>query len=88
MTIRDYIKQSGIKESPVKRGDPSAPVINLPIPEGWADAGKAAPPWAYGAIVFKSPANPADPPSVIAHRLQAGRQCRSGQGFGIRTRRA
>lgn len=66
MTIRDYIKENGIKEAPIKRGDPNAPVINLPVPDGWADAGKAAPPWAYGAIVFKSPANPADPPSIIA----------------------
>lgn len=66
MTIRDYIKESKITEQAIKRGDPTAPTINLPFPPGWADAGPAAPPWAWGAIVYTDPATKADPPSVIA----------------------
>src|SRR5271156_5119395 len=38
-TIASYIQQSGIADAPVHRGDPGAPTINLPIPDGWADAG-------------------------------------------------
>ncbi len=50
-TIADYIKQNGITETPVHRGDPGAPTIDLPIPEGWADAGNDTPANAYWAIV-------------------------------------
>ncbi len=39
-TIADYIKQNGITETPVKRGDPGSPTIDLPVPAGWADAGR------------------------------------------------
>lgn len=64
-TIADYIKQSGIVETPVHRGDPGAPVFNWPIPPGWIDAGTRTPAWAYSAIV-NDPVNPPDPPSVIS----------------------
>ncbi len=65
-TIVDYIKDNGIVETPVKRGDPGSPTIDLPIPPGWEDAGNRAPDWAYGAIISTDPAFEADPPSVIA----------------------
>jgi hypothetical protein len=65
-TIVDYIKDNGIVETPVKRGDPGSPTIDLPTPPGWEDAGNRAPDWAYGAIVSTDPAFAADPPSVIA----------------------
>ncbi|MCV7301137.1 LpqN/LpqT family lipoprotein [Mycobacterium barrassiae] len=65
-TIVDYIKDNGIVETPVKRGDPGSPTIDLPIPPGWEDAGNRAPEWAYGAIISTDPAFAADPPSVIA----------------------
>jgi hypothetical protein len=65
-TIVDYIKDNGIVETPVKRGDPGAPTIDLPTPPGWADAGPRAPEWAYGAIISTDPAFEADPPSIIA----------------------
>src|SRR3954454_21961131 len=47
-TIVDYIKENGIVESPVHRGDPGAPTIDLPFPPGWEDAGPRTPQWAYG----------------------------------------
>ncbi len=65
-TIVDYIRDNGIVEKPVKRGDPGSPTINLPTPSGWEDAGNRTPEWAYGAIVSNDPAFEADPPSVIA----------------------
>jgi hypothetical protein len=65
-TIADYIKENGITETPVKRGDPGTPTVDLPTPEGWADAGAKTPPGAYGAIVFADPSVAADPPTIVA----------------------
>jgi hypothetical protein len=65
-TIADYIKENGITETPVKPGDPGTPKLDLPTPEGWADAGSKTPEGAYGAIIFTDPAMAADPPSIVA----------------------
>jgi hypothetical protein len=65
-TIVDYIRDNGITETPVKRGDPGAPTIDLPFPEGWEDAGARTPDWAYGAILSTDPAFKNDPPSIMA----------------------
>jgi hypothetical protein len=65
-TIVDYIRDNGIVESPVHRGDPGSPTIDMPFPPGWQDAGPNAPEWAYGAIVFTDPATAQDPPTIIA----------------------
>ncbi|MEU0494644.1 LpqN/LpqT family lipoprotein [Mycobacterium sp. NPDC006124] len=65
-TIADYIKDNGITETPVKRGDPGTPTVTMPPPEGWADAGAKTPPGAYGAIVFTDPAMAADPPTIVS----------------------
>jgi serine/threonine-protein kinase len=64
-TIVDYIRDNGILETPVHRGDPGAPVLALPFPPGWSDAGARTPDWAYGAIVH-SYASPTDPPTFVA----------------------
>jgi hypothetical protein len=65
-TIVDYIRENGIVETPVKRGDPGAPTIDLPTPPGWEDAGPRTPEWAYGTIISTDPAFKADPPSIMA----------------------
>jgi hypothetical protein len=66
-TIPEYIKENGITEAPVKRGDPGSPEINLPFPPGWEDLGPATPQWAWGAIKFTGdPALAANPPTIIA----------------------
>jgi Probable lipoprotein LpqN len=65
-TIASYIKENGITETPVKRGDPGTPTVDLPVPAGWADAGPKTPDYAWGAIVFTDPAMAADPPSIVA----------------------
>jgi hypothetical protein len=65
-TIVDYIKENGIVEAPVHRGDPGSPTIDLPFPPGWEDAGNRTPDWAYGAILASDPAMAQDPPTIIA----------------------
>ncbi len=65
-TIQDYLKENQITEAPVKRGDPGSPNIDLAMPPGWSDAGQQTPDWAYGAIVFDTPVDKNDPPSIIA----------------------
>lgn len=66
-TIQDYLKENQITETPVHRGDPGSPNIDLAMPPGWSDAGQQTPDWAYGgAIVFDSPEDKNDPPSIIA----------------------
>ncbi|ULE35188.1 LpqN/LpqT family lipoprotein [Mycobacterium sp. IDR2000157661] len=65
-TIATYIAENGISETPVKRGDPGSPNIDLPIPEGWQDAGPDTPEWAYGAIVYTGPEATEYTPSIVA----------------------
>ena len=65
-TIADYIHDNGITETPVKRGDPGSPTIDLPVPEGWEDAGSRTPEYAYGAIISTDPAFKSDPPAITA----------------------
>ncbi|KUH70002.1 hypothetical protein AU184_14440 [Mycolicibacterium novocastrense] len=65
-TIVDYIRENDITETPVKRGDPGSPTIDLPFPPGWSDAGPRTPEWAWGAIVSDDPAMAEDPPTIIA----------------------
>jgi len=64
-TIAEYIKENNIAETPVLRGDPGTPTINLPIPPGWHDAGGRAPEGAYGAMQDSDPAMAADPPTLV-----------------------
>ena len=66
-TIAEYVKQNGITETPVKRGDPGTPTVNLPVPAGWEDAGAKTPANAVNALVFTGdPAAAADPPTIVA----------------------
>jgi hypothetical protein len=65
-TIVDYIRDNNIDEAPVRRGEPGAPAVDLPLPPGWQDAGDRAPEWAYSAMVFADPAMAADPPTIVA----------------------
>ena len=65
-TIAGYFKDAHITATPVHKGDPGAPTINFPIPDGWADAGPDAPPTAYWAIVDNGPEAAKYTPSIIA----------------------
>jgi hypothetical protein len=64
-TITSYLQQNKITETPVHRGDPGAPDISLPIPDGWVDAGPDTPANAYWAIVFTGPAAAKYTPSIV-----------------------
>jgi hypothetical protein len=65
-TIADYIKKNNIQATTITQGTPGAPTIDLAVPEGWTriPEGADAP---YGGIVFNTPANPNDPPKIIAN---------------------
>ena len=63
-TIVDYVKENGITETPVRRGEPGSPTVNMPIPPGWEDTGPRAPQWAWGQVFFTDPALAADPPTI------------------------
>jgi hypothetical protein len=65
-TIASYIAENNIQETPVKRGDPGSPTIDLPIPDGWEPAGEDTPEWAYGAIVYTGPEAAEYSPSIVA----------------------
>ncbi|WP_425004762.1 LpqN/LpqT family lipoprotein [Mycolicibacterium sp. S3B2] len=65
-TIADYIAEHDIRETPVFRGDPGAPTVDLPFPEGWEDAGADTPEWAYGAIYYSGPGAEEYTPSIVA----------------------
>jgi hypothetical protein len=65
-SIASYFKDSNITATPVHRGDPGAPTINFPIPDGWADAGPDTPATAYWAIVDNGPEAAKYTPSIVA----------------------
>jgi Probable lipoprotein LpqN len=66
-TIADYIKEHGIQETGIKMGDPNAPAVNLPVPDGWrALSPEEAPNYAYGAIVYTGDEFKSDPPNIVA----------------------
>jgi Probable lipoprotein LpqN len=65
-TIASYVQENNIQETPVKRGEPGSPTIDLPVPDGWAPAGEDTPEWAYGAIVYTGPDAGDYTPSIVA----------------------
>jgi hypothetical protein len=66
-TIADYIKENNIVETPVRRGDPGSPTIDLPVPPGWRNASNRAPADAYDAMDYADPGAVADPPTIIVY---------------------
>lgn len=64
-TIADYIRDNRIEETAVRHGDPGSPTIDLPVPDGWQllPESSSAP---YGGIVYTQPADPNDPPTIVA----------------------
>ena len=64
-TIADYLKQNNITPIQVKPGDPTAPVVKLPVLPNWRPAGPATPSFAYGALVDTNPEFSEDPPTIV-----------------------
>ncbi len=65
-TLNAYITENEIAETPFSDGDPGTPDIEFPIPDGWSTAGDDTPDWAFGAIKYDNPADPEEPPTMIA----------------------
>jgi hypothetical protein len=66
-TIADYIKENNIRETGIKMGDPNAPAVNLPVPDGWKPLSpEEAPDYAYGAIIYTGAEFESDPPNIVA----------------------
>lgn len=65
-TINDYIHENNISETPFKPNEPGTPDFDFPFPPDWSNAGDRTPEWAYGAIVYDKPEDPADPPAIVA----------------------
>ena len=65
MTIDQYVEENGIVATPVLRGEPGAPTINLPLPEGWEVAGDRGPTGAYDAIIYTAPPPSPAPPTIV-----------------------
>lgn len=70
-TIADYLADNEITQTPVRVGEPGTPVITLPMPPGWSDAGLDTPPGVYGEMLFDNAANPDDAPfiEILVSRL-------------------
>ncbi|MGA7053011.1 MAG: LpqN/LpqT family lipoprotein [Mycobacterium sp.] len=64
-TIADYTKKNNIQETTITQGTLGAPKIDLPVPEGWTRIPEGADADYFG-IVFNTPANPNDPPKIVA----------------------
>ncbi|WP_319454956.1 MULTISPECIES: LpqN/LpqT family lipoprotein [unclassified Mycobacterium] len=67
-TIADYIRDQHITATPIRRGDPGAPQIEVAFPSGWIEAGQQAPEYAYGAVVYTGPETQSVdyPPNIVA----------------------
>lgn len=66
LTINEYITKNNIAETPIKPDEPATPNFDFPFPPDWSPAGDKKPDWAYGAIVYDEPEDPADPPIMYA----------------------
>ncbi|PRC43206.1 hypothetical protein C6A85_000000106540 [Mycobacterium sp. ITM-2017-0098] len=73
-TVGEYLTAQGVTQTIVKRGEPGAPTLNLPMPQGWADVGSDTPEDAYGAIYLESAKGTPNPPAILARmaRLEGG----------------
>ncbi|MUL68354.1 hypothetical protein BOO86_28055 [Mycobacterium sp. CBMA 234] len=65
-TIATYLKGNNIQESLVHRNEPGAPVVTMPTPAGWADAGPQTPVFAYQSLVYNGPGAGTYRPSATA----------------------
>lgn len=70
-TLADYFAASNITQTPVRVGETGAPVIDIPLPRGWSDAGPDTRPGVYAEWLYDDAANPDDAPfiDVLLSRL-------------------
>lgn len=63
-TIADYLADNDLTMTPVRVGEPGTPVVTLPMPPGWSDAGPDTPPGVYGEMLYDNATNPDDAPFI------------------------
>lgn len=73
-SIVSYIKENDITQAPVTKGEPGAPTVDIPAPDGWSDIGpENTPPDAYEAFVYTGPnAQPAPPRIIVWYQKLTG----------------
>ncbi|MUL77905.1 LpqN/LpqT family lipoprotein [Mycolicibacterium sp. CBMA 226] len=73
-TIQDYLREKNITAQQLHPGDAGAPTLNMPLPQGWVDAGAQTPKEAWSASRFDDPSMKADPPTitVLVTKLPGG----------------
>jgi len=67
-TIADYVSDERITETPIHRGDPGAPQIDVVFPGDWTVASQQIPDYAYGALLYtgSEAQNLSYPPNIVA----------------------
>lgn len=64
-TILTYTQENGITQIPVFADDPTAPPVNIPIPNGWEEVSpEDLPEGLYGGAVYAGPDFEQDPPQI------------------------
>lgn len=71
-TLAQYFNANGITQSPVRVGEPGTPVVDIPPPPGWSDAGPGIRPGFYREFLYDDAANPDDVPfiEILFSRLE------------------
>lgn len=65
-TIKSYIEQNGITNTPVGPGEPGAPTVELSAPEGWVNGTpEMTPPDAFATFIYTGPDAGTPPPRMI-----------------------
>lgn len=63
-TLSDYFAANNIVQTPVRAGESGVPLISIPDPPGWSDAGSDIQPGAYAELLYDDASNPDDVPFV------------------------
>jgi serine/threonine protein kinase len=71
-TIATYLHEVNPNAAMTHRHDPGAPIITLPMPPNWSDAGAATRAFAYQTIVYRGPGAEGYAPSVTALMSKLG----------------
>lgn len=71
-TIATYLHEVSPNVAMTHRHDPGAPIITLPMPPNWSDAGAATRSFAYQTIIYRGPGAENYAPSVTALMSKLG----------------
>lgn len=63
-TLSDYFAANDIAPTPVRAGESGVPLVSIPTPPGWSDAGSDIRPGAYAELLYDEASNPDDVPFI------------------------